>query len=76
MDQSQNASAPLPEPRDLSRTVISLARMIDRLPNGEYFVHVTKTPAPLQWGVTIISAVTIRRAEIGRAATAATEPVV
>lgn len=51
---------PQPEPRDLSPHVVSLARVIDRLPPGEYVIRLAKAPRPYEWRTMILVETAVR----------------
>jgi hypothetical protein len=52
----------------LDRRTLSLARILDRLPAGEYQLHLTKSPERgAKWRIWIERVETLVRREIGRA---------
>lgn len=49
---------------DLSRPVIYLARQLDRLPPGNYVIHILKPDPPLDWQAEICLETSLRILEL------------
>ena len=55
MENPQQLNRPTPQPADLSPRVVQLARMLDRLPPGNYEISLQKQELRAQdWNVEIV----------------------